>query len=229
MFSEHFEAISAPLSAEHFATAMEGVGRASGAERFLVLRLQGLAGREVGEVMHNGGAAVDRLLGRPRSLVFDRLTLALAASPFPSMLIGDGGFDLDIDGYEHGAASLSRDKRFGCIVVLARAAAVSDAERMGMMANASLASSLALVGFGAAVAQACPLRPREVECLRYYMADMSPKQTGQALGISARTVEGHLERARLRLNVDTTLAAAMRALNEGWIEPSEIRRLEAAG
>ncbi|HEY1129178.1 MAG TPA: helix-turn-helix domain-containing protein [Roseateles sp.] len=226
MISEAYEALAAPPSAERFATAMQEIAESEGADRFLVLKLQGLAKRELAEVIHNGGSAVDRLLGHPRDLVFDRLTMALSLNG-PSLMIGPGSYALPMDGYANGAATINRDKRFGCVVVFARESAIGDDERMGMLAAAALAATMALAGFNCAPAKACTLTDRELECLRFYVAGVSPKATAAALEISARTVEGHLKQARMRCAVDNTLAAAMMALNEGWIEPSDIRRLAA--
>jgi DNA-binding CsgD family transcriptional regulator len=100
---------------------------------------------------------------------------------------------------------------------------------MQMMVGAYSAAQSAMSGFPVEAPLVCNLTARELACLVHYVAGHDKKRTGETLGISARTVEGHLERARLRCGVDNTLAAAMKALNEGWISPSEVRQLEATG
>lgn len=210
---------------------MEEICRASGAERYLMLKMQGLAKRAIGAAVHNGGPPVDAVLGVPGQIVIERLVVALSVSRLRSLVIGGvDGFPLEIPGFAHGVATVTRNEHFGCIVVFAREQpAVHDGERMLMLSNATLAAQMAMSGFVPEPAQPCPLRGRELECLRHYVAGHTPKQTGEALGISERTVEGHLDRVRLRCGVETTLGAAMKALQEGWIEPSEVRQLEAAG
>lgn len=226
-----FNALSSPQSDEHFAQAMKDICREAGAELFMLLQLSGLARRDIDRAVHNGGPAVDEIFEASSHIAVERLLVGLSLSPMRSLMLGaPGGFTLDIPGYANGVAALTRDKHFGCIVVFARAEPfASFDERMLMLGSANLAAQMALAGFVPNPPQACPLRGRELECLRHYAAGMSPKQTGELLGISERTVEGHLERARLRCAVETTLAAAMKALHEGWIQPSEISRLEAAG
>lgn len=231
MFSEHFAALMAPNSAEHFANSLEQICLASNAEHFILLKLQGLGKRQVVQVVHNGGEGLEALIGPPRHPMIDRLVMAIANAPVPSMRLGPGHYELKVEGFVHGVAAFTRDENFGSILVLARRApAVEDGDLMTMASNAALAAQLTLAAFAAEPAKTCPLRPRELECLRYYVAGFGPKETAQALGgLSARTVEGHLERARLRCGVETSIAAAMMAINEGWIQPSEIRQLEATG
>ncbi|WP_457425627.1 response regulator transcription factor [Roseateles sp. P5_E7] len=231
MFSDHYEALTTAASLEQFSHAMQAICVEAGAERFIALKLRGLGQREVVQVFHSGGPRVEEMLGPPRHLAFDHLVVMLCNAPLRSVFVGAGTeHEVKVDGYSHGAAALARDKRFGCLVLFARRApAIADAERMQLLSCASLAAQLALAGFATTPLKPCPISSRELNCLRYFVNGYGTKETAQALGISARTVEGHFDRARLRCGVDTTLAAALMALSEGWLEPSEVRRLEGAG
>jgi DNA-binding CsgD family transcriptional regulator len=71
----------------------------------------------------------------------------------------------------------------------------------------------------------CPFTARELDCLRYALAGKSSKETARSLGIGARTVNQYLERARTRLQVKTTYAAATIALRRGWIDMQEASEL----
>jgi DNA-binding CsgD family transcriptional regulator len=77
-------------------------------------------------------------------------------------------------------------------------------------------------------ARACELRPRELECLTFYMAGKTTKETAEALGIGPRTVEVHLDRARARRGVKATMAAGVRAMREGWITTAQIGAIRDA-
>ena len=59
------------------------------------------------------------------------------------------------------------------------------------------------------------LTPREAEVLRWVAAGKSDAQIGAILGISARTVQKHLQRAYEKLGVESRTAAAMRASGRG--------------
>lgn len=74
-------------------------------------------------------------------------------------------------------------------------------------------------------AQVSTLTERELECLAMVAAGASGKVAAAALGISARTFEKLVERARQRLEARTTPAAVIEAMRRGWI--SEQMLLEA--
>jgi len=59
------------------------------------------------------------------------------------------------------------------------------------------------------------LTPREAEVVRWVAAGKSDAQIGAILGISARTVQKHLQRAYEKLGVESRTAAAMRASGRG--------------
>lgn len=58
---------------------------------------------------------------------------------------------------------------------------------------------------------------RELEVLRLAGKGLTNKAIGQELGISNRTVQGHLARVYSKLHVGTRTEAVLRAVREGWI------------
>ena len=121
MFADYNEALAAPKSAEQFAKAMQAICEDAGAERFLVLRLRGASLREVRQVTHSGGIEAASLLNAANSVAVHRLVLALPLAVLPSALIRPGAeHAIEVPGYEHGVAVLSRGHHVGCIVVFAR-------------------------------------------------------------------------------------------------------------
>jgi DNA-binding NarL/FixJ family response regulator len=61
------------------------------------------------------------------------------------------------------------------------------------------------------------LTEREVEVLRLVAQGLTNKAAGQALGISARTVQGHLANIYGKLHVSSRTEAVTEALKQGWI------------
>lgn len=223
MFSDHYLGLSAPKSVEHFVQSLQAISASVGANRFLVIELSGVTGRNVENHFHNGGPIVEvQLKGQGGRLVMEQCVARLYNSQALTIPLVPGL--LNIDGFECGVASLMRGERRVCVVIFAGAEPT-----MEMLGAANVSAQCALQWFATLPNKVCPLSERELQCLRFYAARFDAIQTGQALGISASTVNGHLSRARLRCGVESTLAAAMLALDEGWIQPSEIRRIEAAG
>jgi DNA-binding NarL/FixJ family response regulator len=62
-----------------------------------------------------------------------------------------------------------------------------------------------------------PLTDREVEVLRLAAKGQTNKAIGQSLGISDRTVQGHLANTYGKLNVNSRTEAVTEALRQGWI------------
>jgi DNA-binding NarL/FixJ family response regulator len=58
---------------------------------------------------------------------------------------------------------------------------------------------------------------RELAVLRLAGRGLTNKGIGQELGISARTVQGHLARVYSKLHVSTRTEAVLKAIQEGWI------------
>ena len=61
------------------------------------------------------------------------------------------------------------------------------------------------------------LSPREIEVLRLTARGMTNREIGNALGISHRTVQGHLASVYDKLNVNGRTEAVTEALKRGWI------------
>jgi DNA-binding NarL/FixJ family response regulator len=68
-----------------------------------------------------------------------------------------------------------------------------------------------------AQAAAEALTERELEVLRRAAKGLTNKAIGQALGISDRTVQGHLANIYGKLNVSSRTEAVTEALKQGWI------------
>lgn len=65
-----------------------------------------------------------------------------------------------------------------------------------------------------------PLTPRQIECLAWARDGKSSGDIGLILGISARTVDGHVAEACARLEVRTRVQAVAMATQLGYLEPS---------
>ena len=59
--------------------------------------------------------------------------------------------------------------------------------------------------------------PREREVLSLLAEGLTTQQIAERLGVSTRTVEGHVARILLKLDARTRAAAVARALREGLI------------
>jgi NarL family two-component system response regulator LiaR len=69
----------------------------------------------------------------------------------------------------------------------------------------------------AAVGQVEPLTPREIDVLRLVAKGMTNREVGRDLGISHRTVQGHLASIYGKLSVGSRTEAVTEALKGGWI------------
>jgi DNA-binding NarL/FixJ family response regulator len=70
---------------------------------------------------------------------------------------------------------------------------------------------------GAASAQVEPLTERELDVIRLAARGQTNRQIGIALGISHRTVQGHLASIYGKLDVNSRTEAVTEALRRGWI------------
>lgn len=229
IFSTH-SALVAPSSEGEFIDGMAEACRQSGMSSFVVIGLGGVGCEDVLGVFHNAaGATADRLT-TSRHWSVDRL-LDLMRCGGPPRLLGPGGQPgIELPGFACGAVAFALTEREAYVLVFGRDEPVADAEVFPLLGAVQLAAQCASSGlaqFMRKVQEACPLSERELQCLSYYLASQNPKQTARTLQISVRTVEHHLERARHKLGVETTLAASMVAVKSGWISTAEIRSLEA--
>ena len=62
-----------------------------------------------------------------------------------------------------------------------------------------------------------PLTPREIDVLRLVAEGMTNRAAGRELGISHRTVQGHLASIYDKLQVNSRTEAVTKALKRGWI------------
>jgi DNA-binding NarL/FixJ family response regulator len=72
-------------------------------------------------------------------------------------------------------------------------------------------------GPSGAADQAEPLTGREIEVLRLAAQGMTNREIGRELGISHRTVQGHLANTYGKLQVNSRTEAVTEALKRGWI------------
>lgn len=197
----------------------------------MVFRLMGGDAGDAAQVFHNAPHDVALELNEGRQWSVQRMLATMRKSPAP-VIFGPGGEPaLELTGYRFGAAAVAQTPPSDvCVVYFGRQdGAVMADEMFGLAGSVQLAAAYASTGVVPLVAAQCPLTQREQQCLLYYAADFTSKRTGEAMGISARTVEHHLERARVRLRVKTSPAALMLAIRSGWITMKQVQAaIEAA-
>lgn len=72
-----------------------------------------------------------------------------------------------------------------------------------------------------------PLSEREMTIIKLMVRGLSNREIATELGLSVRTVHGHLGQIFSKLNVNSRLEAAMRALREGWVTLDETPRKDS--
>ncbi|PTT91075.1 hypothetical protein DBR42_04605 [Pelomonas sp. HMWF004] len=226
---DNHAALSNPTSIEHFCRLMQAICREAGTSRFLAVCLQGHSATDIVKVLHNASEEVASSLTAARHWSVDRMIDTVLKSRTP-VLFGDGGAPaITVPGFESGVGAMSHLGHNSYVLFFGNpASAIKPDAVFALMGEVQLALQCAVEGLASLVAGACPLTQREVQCLMHFMANHTPKETARALGISARTVEHHLERARVRLGVGATLAAAATAIRNGWISLDDIQALQAA-
>lgn len=65
--------------------------------------------------------------------------------------------------------------------------------------------------------EADALSTRELECVRWAAQGLSAKEIAQELDIRARTVETHLNHARLKIGARNRVHTVVSAVRNGWI------------
>jgi len=65
----------------------------------------------------------------------------------------------------------------------------------------------------------CALTPRELEVLELVAGGLTNAAAGRRLGISAKTVNAHLEHVYAKLAVSTRASAVVQAMQRGWLTP----------
>jgi LuxR family transcriptional activator of conjugal transfer of Ti plasmids len=136
-------------------------------------------------------------------------------------------------GYRSGVAAASiGHSGTGCIVMLSSDDAEVPSEHQSALLTHAFMAAMHLCGPLRQLAPPkldCPFSERELECLLYALAGKSSKETARALGIESRTVETYLGRARYRLGVSSSYAAATTALRRGWLDVQRASELAGLG
>jgi DNA-binding NarL/FixJ family response regulator len=133
------------------------------------------------------------------------LSLLEGGAPRPAVII------LTAYDYPQYAAAARRLGASGFVVKTAPVAQLVDAIRC------AAAGGLAFC-CGPDQSAAARLTARELEVVRLVADGRSNDEIGAALGITTKTVEGHLRRLFGRLSVQSRTELATRAVREGWLE-----------
>jgi DNA-binding NarL/FixJ family response regulator len=169
------------------------------------LRVVGMASsiEEASSLLDPG--AVDVLLLDIRLGPDSGLALLGGGEPRPAIVV------LTAYDYPQYVAAALRLGASGFVVKTAPVAELVDAIRR------AAAGGLAF-GRRPAAAAAASLTAREREVVGLVVDGRSNDEVGAALGITTKTVEGHLRRLFDRLGVQSRTELATRALREGWLE-----------
>lgn len=206
---------------EAFAAALASACRASGFEHYLAVHLSGSQLESVTRVLENAppeagdvkGLAhwsIVRMLERMRKIT-PPLVFGLGAEP-----------PIELPGYTTGIAAHVRGKDGVGIFYFGRSGTpLQPSEIVPAMRAVLMAAVYGGPILARGDAQVCPLTAKEFACLQHFAAGLSAKQTAQVLGLSYKTVEHHLASIRKRMGVDSTSAAAYKALNLGWLTTGE--------
>jgi DNA-binding NarL/FixJ family response regulator len=133
------------------------------------------------------------------------LSLLQGHAPRPAVVV------LTAYDYPQYAAAALRLGASGFVVKTAPVAELVDAIRAAAAGGTAFASR-------PDPSAAPPLSPRESEVVRLVVEGRSNDEIGAALGITTKTVEGHLGRVFERLGILSRTELATRALREGWLE-----------
>ncbi len=150
-------------------------------------------------------ARVDVLLLDIRLGTGSGLSLLDGGAPRPAVIV------LTAYDYPQYAAAARRLGASGFVVKTAPVAQLVDAIRC------AAAGGLAF-GCGPDQSASTRLTARELEVVRLVADGHSNDEIGAALGITTKTVEGHLRRLFERLSVQSRTELATRAVREGWLE-----------
>lgn len=158
-----------------------------------------------GAVMLLDPAAVDVLLLDIRLGTDSGLTLLNGSAPRPAVIV------LTAYDYPQYAAAARRMGAAGFVVKTAPIAELVAAIRAAAAGSADFHCAPDLLA-------APPLTRREGEVVRLVADGRSNDEIGVALGITTKTVEGHLRRLFERLGAQSRTELATRAIREGWLE-----------
>lgn len=204
---------------------------AAGMDNYIALRLRGVSTLHLTQLVHSAPAShaercEDVAYWRNSTLVQQLLKLS-------APIVYEGNVTwappADIPGFEHGVAACVMEHRGACLLFLSRSGPpVTPAEQLDCILAATLGVARVADCLVRLQGNDCPLSERQLDCLRHAMAGHTATETARALKISARTVEQYLSRAREHLSAPTSLAAAVHAIDHGWMHPAEVIALMAA-
>lgn len=190
------------------------------------------------ELIHNAPLGLEEELQMLEVVKRDPVVARAKASPIPVLWQSGGGGDWrDLNGdfgYRSGVAGAALDGGgTGCVLMVSSAEEklpdVHASTLLGYTLTAALTINGPLRRLAAAIAAACPFTQDEIDCLHYMLAGLSYKDASRALGMSTKAVYQCLERARVRLDVKTSHAAAAIALNRGWLDMERAWELASSG
>jgi DNA-binding NarL/FixJ family response regulator len=150
-------------------------------------------------------AAVDVLLLDIRLGTDSGLALLGDGSPRPAVIV------LTAYDYPQYAAAARRLGAAGFVVKTAPIAELVAAIRAAATGSPTFSCSVDFSG-------AARMTRRERDVIRLVIDGRSNDEIGASLGITTKTVEGHLRRLFERLAVQSRTELATRALREGWLE-----------
>jgi two-component system NarL family response regulator len=169
------------------------------------LRMVGTAASVEGAAPLLDPAQVDVLLLDIRLGAESGLALLDGTAPRPAVVV------LTAYDYPQYAAAARRLGASGFVVKTAPVAELVDAIRCAAAGGEAF-------GCGPDQSAATRLTARELEVVRQVADGHSNDEIGTALGITTKTVEGHLRRLFERLAVQSRTELATRAVREGWLE-----------
>jgi DNA-binding NarL/FixJ family response regulator len=181
----------------------EGTAALLGAQPGLVM--VGVAASLEGAAPLLDPAAVDVLLLDIRLGTDSGLTLLDGAQPRPAVIV------LTAYDYPQYAAAARRMGAAGFVVKTAPIAELVAAIRVAAAGAPTFSCSVDFSG-------AARLTRREREVIRLVADGRSNDEIGAALGVTSKTVEGHLRRLFERLGAQSRTELATRAVREGWLE-----------
>jgi len=218
-FGQALTAVTAIDSANTVAACgqhLAELGECIGLPTFLLLYLGG-AKAQLRRISHNVPGAVDAdlILGHPQ-------VAELLERSLPVVIDGCGPA-LGPAELTFAVAVVVPRSAMRCVMVFGRpACALSPALVPHQLGLATMAAQHLVDVLPSMSEFDCPLSARELECLCLTAAGSPARETARRLGISHRTVELYNARCRLRLGVETTLAAAVSAIRQGWLTHDQI-------
>ncbi|HEU6439703.1 MAG TPA: response regulator transcription factor [Terriglobales bacterium] len=169
------------------------------------LRMVGTAASLEGAVPLLDPTRVDVLLLDIRLGTDSGLSLLGGSEPRPAVVV------LTAYDYPQYAAAARRLGASGFVVKTAPVAELVDAIRCAAAGGEAFSC-------GPDPSVAARLTARELDVVRLVADGRSNDEIGAALGITTKTVEGHLRRLFERLAVQSRTELATRAVREGWLE-----------